>query len=270
MRTAGSISRCCAMLQPPGPTCDVDRGLAGEHGVRERPRPGREGRPLVGGARQLRARRAVPGDARDRPVADHGRELRAAGQRRDLRGGLGRGLLRLGRCDGGGEHPPILSARACSVNADMKSWSPMRRRAALLTVLATLAGGAASAEAKQLTRYDVGGGIAGRVDHLVITTGGTATQTGSSGDHTFRLSTRSLHALKRDLRDARFSSLKRSYKPPRPGVRRHRPERPLPRQDGLRLLGRAVPAAPGPRARAARADHAQLAVDSARRRSTHV
>ena len=90
----------------------------------------------------------------------------------------------------------------------------MRRRAALLTVVAVLAG-AASAEAKQLTRYDVGGGIAGRVDQLVITTGGTATQTGSSGDHRFKLSTRSLRALKRDLRDARFSTLKRRYRPSR-------------------------------------------------------
>jgi len=90
----------------------------------------------------------------------------------------------------------------------------MRRRAALLTVLAVLTG-AASAEAKQLTRYDVGGGIAGRADHLVISTTGAATQAGSSGDKRFQLSTRSLRALKRDLRDARFSTLKRRYRPSR-------------------------------------------------------
>jgi hypothetical protein len=88
----------------------------------------------------------------------------------------------------------------------------MRRRAALLCVLALLTG-AASAEARQLTRYDVGGGIAGRADTLVITTGGSATQSGSSGDHEFKLSTRSLRALERDLRAARFSTLRRRYRP---------------------------------------------------------
>ena len=86
---------------------------------------------------------------------------------------------------------------------------------ATFIVLAALLAGAASAEAKQLTRYDVGGGIAGRVDHLVITTGGTATQTGSSGDHKFQPLDSSLRALKRDLRDARFSTLKRRYRPSR-------------------------------------------------------
>ena len=73
----------------------------------------------------------------------------------------------------------------------------------------------AGAEARQLVRYDVGGGLAGRFDHLVVSTGGTATQTGSGGDHRSKLSPRSLHALKRDLRRARFSSLRRSYEPDR-------------------------------------------------------
>ena len=90
----------------------------------------------------------------------------------------------------------------------------MRRLIPLLTVVAALTG-AASADAKRLTRYDVGGGIAGRVDHLVISTGGTATQSGSSGEHRFKLSTRRLHALKRDLEAARFGSLKRRYRPSR-------------------------------------------------------
>lgn len=91
----------------------------------------------------------------------------------------------------------------------------MRRLVTLLTVLAALTG-AASADAKRLTRYDVGGGIAGRADRLVITTGGTATQSGSSGDHRFRVPTRQLRDLKRDLRAARFGSLKRRYRPSRP------------------------------------------------------
>jgi hypothetical protein len=90
----------------------------------------------------------------------------------------------------------------------------MRRFVTLLIVLGALTG-AASADAKQLTRYDVGGGIAGRVDQLVITTGGTATQSGSSGDHRFKLSTRQLRDLKRDLKAARFDSLKRRYRPSR-------------------------------------------------------
>jgi hypothetical protein len=89
------------------------------------------------------------------------------------------------------------------------------RRTVILLVLAACLTGAASAEAKQLTRYAVGGGIAGRADKLVISTGGTATQTGSSGDHRFRLSTRQLRALKSDLKAARFSSLKRRYRPSR-------------------------------------------------------
>ena len=91
----------------------------------------------------------------------------------------------------------------------------MRRLVVTLVILAAFLTGAASAEAKQLTRYDVGGGIAGRADHLVISTTGAATQTGSSGDKSFQLSPRSLRALKRDLRDARFSTLKRRYRPRR-------------------------------------------------------
>ncbi len=91
----------------------------------------------------------------------------------------------------------------------------MRRPTATFIVLAALLASAASAEAKQLTRYDVGGGIAGRADHLVVSSTGAATQTGSSGDKRFQLSPRSLRALKRDLRDARFSTLKRRYRPSR-------------------------------------------------------
>ena len=45
--------------------------------------------------------------------------------------------------------------------------------------------GAASAEAKQLTKYQVGGGLAGLYSELTIQTDGKANQTGDSGDHRF-------------------------------------------------------------------------------------
>jgi hypothetical protein len=82
----------------------------------------------------------------------------------------------------------------------------------LLAGLAVLLG-AASAEAKQLTRYDVGGGLAGRYDRLVIATDGKADQTGDAGEHHFTVSPKQLRALKRELKAARFSTLKRQYKP---------------------------------------------------------
>ena len=87
-----------------------------------------------------------------------------------------------------------------------------RRLTILLASLAALLG-AASAEAKQLTRYDVGGGIAGHFDRLVISTDGKAHQTGDSGEHEFTVYSKTLRALKRELKAARFKSLKRQYKP---------------------------------------------------------
>ena len=57
-----------------------------------------------------------------------------------------------------------------------------RRLILLLTVLAALTG-AASAEAKQLTKYQVGGGLAGRYSELTVQTDGRALQTGDSGEH---------------------------------------------------------------------------------------
>ena len=72
----------------------------------------------------------------------------------------------------------------------------------------------ATAGAKQLTRdRNPGGGIAGRYDKLVISTGGKADQTGDSGEHHFTVRAKQLRALKRELRAARFSTLKRRYKP---------------------------------------------------------
>jgi hypothetical protein len=87
-----------------------------------------------------------------------------------------------------------------------------RRLTVALTALAVLLG-TASAEAKQLTRYDVGGGIAGRHDRLIVATNGEATQTGDSGDHRFTVSAKNLRGLERELKAAKFKSLKRQYKP---------------------------------------------------------
>ena len=87
-----------------------------------------------------------------------------------------------------------------------------RRLTVLITVLAALTG-AASAEAKQLTKYQVGGGLAGLYSELTIQTDGKANQTGDSGDHRFTVSSKRLRALKRALKAARFKTLKSSYKP---------------------------------------------------------
>jgi hypothetical protein len=87
-----------------------------------------------------------------------------------------------------------------------------RRLTLLMTALAVLLG-TASAEAKQLTRYDVGGGLAGRFDRLVVATDGEAHQSGDSGEHHFTVSTKNLRGLKRELKAAKFKTLKRQYKP---------------------------------------------------------
>lgn len=90
----------------------------------------------------------------------------------------------------------------------------MRRLAALLAVLATFAA-TATAEAKRLVRYDISGGLAGASERLLIARDGTARQSDSrSGDdHRFMLSAKQLRGLRRDLKAARFSTLKRSYQP---------------------------------------------------------
>ena len=90
----------------------------------------------------------------------------------------------------------------------------MRRLAALLAVVATFAA-TATAEAKQLVRYSVGGGLAGTRGQLVVARDGTARQTGdrSGDDHRFTLSAKQQRALRRDLKHARFTTLKRSYEP---------------------------------------------------------
>ena len=91
---------------------------------------------------------------------------------------------------------------------------PMRRLAALLAVLATFAS-AATAEAKRLVRYDVGGGIAGISERLIVARDGTARQSSNrrGGDDHFKLSAKQTRGLRRDLENARFKTLKRSYRP---------------------------------------------------------
>ena len=77
----------------------------------------------------------------------------------------------------------------------------MRRLAALVAVLAGF-GATATAEAKRLVRYDVGGGIAGISERLIVARDGTARQTGrrSGDDHRFMLSAKQLRGLRRDLK----------------------------------------------------------------------
>ncbi|MEA2246792.1 MAG: hypothetical protein QOH46_1321 [Solirubrobacteraceae bacterium] len=90
----------------------------------------------------------------------------------------------------------------------------MRRVAALLAVLATFAA-TATAEARQLVRYDVGGGLAGLSGQLIVAADRTARQTGNrdGDDKRFTLSARQMRGLRRDLKRARFSTLKRTYRP---------------------------------------------------------
>ena len=90
----------------------------------------------------------------------------------------------------------------------------MRRLAALLAVLATFAA-TATAEAKRLVRYDIGGGVAGISERLIVARDGTARQSSNrrGGDDRFTLWATQLRGLRRDLKNARFSTLKRSYRP---------------------------------------------------------
>ena len=87
----------------------------------------------------------------------------------------------------------------------------MRRLAVLVAFLVFAV--PASADAKRLVRYDVSGGLAPTSESLVVNTDGHARQTGRAGDRTFKLTAKQLGGLKRDLKHARFKSLKRSYHP---------------------------------------------------------
>jgi len=90
----------------------------------------------------------------------------------------------------------------------------MRRLAAVLALLGGFAA-TATAEAKPLVRYDVGGGLAGLGATLIVAGDGDAAQSGTrrGDDHRFTLSAKQLRGLRRDLRNARFKTLKRSYRP---------------------------------------------------------
>ena len=87
----------------------------------------------------------------------------------------------------------------------------MRRLAVLLAFLVLAV--PASADAKRLVRYDVTGGLAPTSESLVVNSDGHARQTGRAGARSFELTAKQLSGLKRDLKKARFTSLKRNYHP---------------------------------------------------------
>jgi hypothetical protein len=92
----------------------------------------------------------------------------------------------------------------------------MRRLAVTIAVLATVAT-SATAEAKVLVRYDVTGGLAARSEHLVIDGDRQARETSSrGGSQHFKVSAKQHRALKRELKAARFSSLRPVYRPDHP------------------------------------------------------
>ncbi len=64
-------------------------------------------------------------------------------------------------------------------------------------------------------RYDVGGGLAGISERLIVARDGTARQSSnrSGGDYRFKHSAKQLRGLRRDLRHACFTTLKRSCRP---------------------------------------------------------
>jgi hypothetical protein len=88
-------------------------------------------------------------------------------------------------------------------------------RTTLLAVVLVLAMTAPAGAATRLVRYDVAGGIAGMSKRLVVDRDGSARQ---SGDTTrrFRVPATQLRRLKRELEDAHFGSLERSYRPKTP------------------------------------------------------
>jgi hypothetical protein len=88
----------------------------------------------------------------------------------------------------------------------------MRRLGLLIAILVLAA--PATADAKRLVRYDVGGGLSGRGATLIVDRDGSARQTGNlAGSKRFTLSAKQLRSLKRELKAARFKSLKRAYQP---------------------------------------------------------
>jgi hypothetical protein len=87
-------------------------------------------------------------------------------------------------------------------------------RAVLLSALASLAlASPAGAGPRTLVSYEQSGGIAGIQTALSVTVGGSARLTTSrvAGIKRFKLTVAQLRGLKRDLRDARFSTLRSLY-----------------------------------------------------------
>jgi hypothetical protein len=84
---------------------------------------------------------------------------------------------------------------------------------ALLGAAFGIAASPAAAGAKTLVSYEQSGGIAGTRTSLSVTLGGSARVTTSRapGIKRFKLTLAELHALKRDLREARFSTLRSLY-----------------------------------------------------------
>ena len=75
----------------------------------------------------------------------------------------------------------------------------------------------AAADAKRLVRYDMSGGLAPRSDRLVVDRDGSARQTVTrSATRRFTVPAKQLRALKRELKAARFKTLKRAYQPDLP------------------------------------------------------
>jgi hypothetical protein len=87
----------------------------------------------------------------------------------------------------------------------------MRRLAVLIAFLVLAV--PASADAKQLVRYEITGGLAATSERLIVDRDGAARQTGRAETRRFKLSAKQLSALKHDLKTARFKTLKRSYQP---------------------------------------------------------
>jgi hypothetical protein len=85
-------------------------------------------------------------------------------------------------------------------------------RSTLLALVLLLVAAAPAEAATRLVRYDVAGGIAGIQERLVVDRDGSARQSGDT-TRNFRVSTAQLRRLKRELREAHFGSLKRSYRP---------------------------------------------------------
>jgi hypothetical protein len=89
----------------------------------------------------------------------------------------------------------------------------MARRAGVAAVAAIAVLAVASpAQARQLVRYEVSGGFADIHRELVVDTDGTAEAAGRR----FTVKKSRMRALRRALREARFSELKRRYEPKYP------------------------------------------------------